>query len=85
MTAFVKLRFGTRTIGRFSGDKIPLIKSLTMQIRLERKMPKKIEPAGKQRLGKVFSQLQPQSTQNTEELCGPRAPDYSQHRNLAVI
>lgn len=44
VTAFVKLRFGTRTIGRFSGDKIPLIQSLTMKIHSERKMPKKIEP-----------------------------------------
>lgn len=85
MTVFVKLRFGTRTIGRFSGDKIPLIQSLTMQIHLERKMPKKIEPAGKQCLGKVFSQSQPQSPQNTVELCGSRASDYSQHRNLAAI
>lgn len=85
MTAFVKLRFGTRTIRRFSGDKIPLIQRLTMQIHSERKMPKKIEPAGKQCLGKVFSQSQSQSTQNTVELCGPRAPGYSQHWNLAVI
>lgn len=39
-----------------------------MQIHLERRMPKKIEPAGKQCLGKCFLRLSHKSTQNTVKL-----------------